>query len=81
MIAINYRNHADALIRQMELDFSGNQDAATSSAWWTWLMATGKPQPLARPAIPGWWLLLRRACQRLAHAVKAACMSLFNTQE
>jgi hypothetical protein len=81
MIAANYRKYADALIRQLELDLSGAQDAATRAAWWTWLMEAGKPQPAQRPEAPAWWVALRGACSRLARAVKAACMGLFNTQE
>lgn len=80
MIASNYRKHADALIRQMELDLSSVQDAAARSAWWAWLMEAGKPQPVRRPAPPVWWKALRSAYQRLARVVKAACRTLFNAE-
>lgn len=77
MIAANFRKFADALIAQMELDFSGVQDAATRAAWWSWLMDAGKPQPLERPTAPAWWRALRRAAKALARTVKAAIFQLF----
>lgn len=77
MIAMNYRKFADALIAQLELDLSGVQDAATRSAWWSWLMNAGKPQPVERPAAPAWWTAIRAACTALARRVKAAILALF----
>lgn len=76
MIAANYRKHADALIRQIELDLTGSQEPAMRAAWWAWLMESGKPQPLARPAAPAWWRTLRAACTALARSVKAAIFQL-----
>ena len=78
MIAMNYRKFADALIAQLELDLSGIQDAATRSAWWTWLMESGKPQPVERPAAPAWWRAMRSACTALARRVKDAILDMFN---
>lgn len=80
MIAMNFRKYADALIRQMELDLSGEQDAATRAAWWAWMMEAGRPQPLQRPTSPAWWLALRAASQTLARAVKAAILQLFKQE-
>lgn len=80
MIASNYRTHAEALIRQMELDLSGSRDAATRSAWWAWLMEAGKPQPVQRPKAPAWWRALRAASTSLARSVKAAILQLFSTE-
>lgn len=76
-IAANFRKHADALIRQLELDFSGNRDAV----WWNWLLEAGKPQPLARPKAPAWWQSLRSACQRLARMVRKAQFAFDLTSE
>lgn len=77
-IAQNYRKHADALIRQLELDFSGVVSVAEqSAAAWAWLMAAGKPQPLARPAAPTWLKDARRAAAALAATVKRRLLCLF----
>lgn len=78
MIAANYRKHADALIRQIELDLAGCQEPATRAAWWAWLMESGKPQPVVRPAAPAWWIAMRTAAQSLARRVKGAILNLFN---
>ncbi len=75
-IAANYRKHADGLIRQLELDFSGIDDASSRTAWWAWLMSAGKVQPLARPAVPAWAASLAKRAKALAKSVKAACMHL-----
>lgn len=75
-IAANYRKHADGLIRQLELDFSGIDDASSRAAWWSWLMNAGKAQPLARPAVPAWAAALAKRAKALAKSVKGACMHL-----
>lgn len=75
-IAANYRKHADGLIRQLELDFSGIDDAKSRAAWWAWLMNAGKVQPLARPAVPAWAAALAKRAQALAKTVKNSCMHL-----
>lgn len=79
MIAHNYRRYADALIAQMELDFSGVIGAGEQqrAAWWEWLMTAGIPQPLPARARPAWWIALRRAASQLARSVKEACKRLF----
>ena len=76
-IAANYRKHADGLIRQLELDFSGIDDAKSRAAWWSWLMNAGKVQPLARPAVPAWAAALAKRARALALRVKSACLSLW----
>ncbi len=78
MIAANYRRFADALIRQIEMDFS---DAAASeaqrAAWWQWLMTAGIPQAVRAIAIPAWLGALRRRAHQLALAIKHALVNLF----
>lgn len=76
-IAANFRKHADALIRQLELDFSGIDDAGSRAAWWSWLMNAGKVQPLAWPAVPAWAAALAKRARALALRVKNACLSLW----
>lgn len=75
-IAANFRKHADALIRQLELDFSGINEARSRAAWWAWLMSAGQVQPLARPGIPAWFAAARKRAQALAKTVKNSCMHL-----
>lgn len=75
-IAANFRKHADALIRQLELDFSGINEARSRAAWWAWLMSAGQVQPLARPGIPAWFAAAKKRAKALAKSVKAACMHL-----
>lgn len=79
MIATNYRRFADALIAQLELDFSGTVGAGEKqrSAWWSWLMNAGIPQALPARGSPAWWVALRRAAAALAKAVKASIQSIF----
>lgn len=79
MIAANYRRYADALIAQLELDFSGTvgADEQQRAAWWCWLMNAGIVQPLAAAARPAWWVALRRSAAALAQAVRAAIDHLF----
>jgi len=79
MIASNYRRYADALIAQMELDFSGTvgADEKQRSAWWAWLMQAGVPQAAQKAERPAWWVALKRAALALSRAVKAACCGLF----
>lgn len=78
MIASNYRKHADALIRQMELDLSGivTERVEQRAAAWAWLMHNGTPQPLEKPAVPQWFKTIKAAARRLAKAIKDACMFL-----
>lgn len=78
MIAMNFRKYADALIAQLELDLSGVQDSATRAAWWSWLMESGKTQPIERPEPPAWWRALRAAATKLARRIKTAMLQLFN---
>lgn len=77
-IAANFRKYADALIRQLELDFSGIDDASSRAAWWSWLMNAGKAQPLARPAVPAWAAAVTKRARAMALRVKDACMSLWS---
>lgn len=79
MIAANYRRFADALIAQLELDFSGTvgADEKQRAAWWSWLMNAGIVQPLPARARPVWWVALRKAAAALARAVRAAIEPIF----
>lgn len=77
MIAKNLTKYEDAMIRQLELDLvvegAGEQQR---SAWWSWLLNTGRV--IVRKVVaPTWWTAMKRRAQALEKAVKAALMTIF----
>ncbi len=79
MIAANIRKHEDAMIRQLELDFSGvvGADKPQREAFWSWLMNTGKVVAKTVAPRPAWYAAMKARALKLAKAVKAACMRFF----
>lgn len=79
MIAANIKKNPDAMIRQLELDFSGVVDADEKQrrTFWEWLMNTGKVIASKTAKHPAWYAAMRERAVKLAKAVKAACLKLF----
>jgi hypothetical protein len=79
MIAANYRRHADALIRQLELDLSNAAEATPQqrAAWWSWLMQAGIVQALPKASRPAWLVDALRLARAIARAVRDAIGNLF----